>query len=99
MADRRDRTRRVGGGDFEARNRDAIGETEEAETVRPERWNARFRAQALKPLLTLRAGRAPFEEAAGMNHERAGAMRDRLLNRGQNFFVGKIDGNHVSGLG
>jgi hypothetical protein len=34
-----------------------------------------------------------------MNHERAGAMRDRLLYRRQNFFAGKIDGNHVSGLG
>jgi hypothetical protein len=34
-----------------------------------------------------------------MNHESASAMRNRLLHRRQNFFAGKIDGNHVSGLG
>jgi hypothetical protein len=36
-----------------------------------------------------------------MNHERAGAMRDRLLNGRQNFFVGKTDGNllvYLAGL-
>ncbi len=99
LADRRDRTRLGAGGNFEARNRHAIGETEEAETVRPERWNVRLRTQALEPLLTLRAGRAPFEKAAGMDHERASAVRDRLLNGGQNFFIGEINGNHVSGLG
>src|ERR1700691_1867769 len=34
-----------------------------------------------------------------MNDERAGAMRNRLLNRGQHLFVGKVDCDHIGGLG
>ena len=80
---------------FHAGDRDTVGQAHDAETIRPQRGNARIGADLLQFDLARQASGAAFAESAGMDHQRLGAMGNGFLDRRQDLLVRQIDRHHI----